>query len=89
MDYMYNACSTTARRGALDWAPKFYDANRPVFEQLYASVKNGQRPGMPSSSIRAAHTAKTWRRNSTKLNIQEIWQAGAWVAFYGFADMIY
>jgi len=23
MDYMYNACSTTARRGALDWAPKF------------------------------------------------------------------
>ena len=22
MDYMYAACSTTARRGALDWAPK-------------------------------------------------------------------
>ena len=23
MDYMYKACSTTARRGALDWAPEF------------------------------------------------------------------
>jgi ketol-acid reductoisomerase len=25
MDWMYEACSTTARRGALDWAPKFKD----------------------------------------------------------------
>ena len=41
MDYMYNACSTTARRGALDWAPIFEAANRPVFEKLYESVKNG------------------------------------------------
>lgn len=39
MDYMYAACSTTARRGALDWAPKFEAANRPVFEALYASGK--------------------------------------------------
>ena len=41
MDYMYNACSTTARRGALDWAPIFEKANLPVFEKLYESVKNG------------------------------------------------
>ncbi|GAA5941159.1 hypothetical protein JCM10213_001737 [Rhodosporidiobolus nylandii] len=41
MDYMYNACSTTARRGALDWAPIFEEANRPVFEKLYASVRDG------------------------------------------------
>lgn len=26
MDWMYEACSTTARRGALDWAPRFKDA---------------------------------------------------------------
>src|ERR1700677_1024201 len=32
MDYMYNACSTTARRGALDWAPIFEKANTPIFE---------------------------------------------------------
>lgn len=41
MDYMYNACSTTARRGALDWAPKFHEANKPVFEALYKSVRDG------------------------------------------------
>ena len=41
MDYMYNACSTTARRGALDWAPIFEKTNLPVFEKLYQSVKDG------------------------------------------------
>lgn len=41
MDYMYDACSTTARRGALDWSPKFKDALKPVFNDLYDSVKNG------------------------------------------------
>ena len=38
---MYAACSTTARRGALDWAPEFEKANRPVFERLYKSVRDG------------------------------------------------
>ncbi|AMD21823.1 HFL033Wp [Eremothecium sinecaudum] len=41
MDYMYDACSTTARRGALDWYPIFKDALKPVFQDLYASTKNG------------------------------------------------
>ncbi|KAJ3016872.1 Bifunctional acetohydroxyacid reductoisomerase [Thoreauomyces humboldtii] len=41
MDWMYANCSTTARRGALDWAPKFYDATKPVFEALYAAVEDG------------------------------------------------
>lgn len=41
MDYMYDACSTTARRGALDWYPVFKDALKPVFNDLYNSVKTG------------------------------------------------
>ncbi|KAK9459361.1 6-phosphogluconate dehydrogenase [Lipomyces oligophaga] len=41
MDYMYDACSTTARRGALDWSPRFKDALKPVFNDLYDSVKVG------------------------------------------------
>lgn len=41
MDYMYDACSTTARRGALDWYPIFKDALKPVFQDLYESTKNG------------------------------------------------
>lgn len=41
MDYMYDACSTTARRGALDWSPKFKDALKPVFNELYDRVEDG------------------------------------------------
>ena len=41
MDQMYNNCSTTARRGALDWMNKFYSATEPVVEELCESVRNG------------------------------------------------
>jgi ketol-acid reductoisomerase len=41
MDWMYANCSTTAQRGALDWWPKFRDATKPVFEDLYNEVENG------------------------------------------------
>ncbi|MCA9426274.1 MAG: ketol-acid reductoisomerase, partial [Candidatus Omnitrophica bacterium] len=42
MDWMYANCSTTAQRGALDWFKKFRDASKPVFEDLYDSVKTGK-----------------------------------------------
>ena len=41
MDWMFSNCSTTAQRGALDWAPKFRDAVVPVFDELYDRVKSG------------------------------------------------
>jgi ketol-acid reductoisomerase len=34
MDYMYEACSTTARRGALDWSKRFKANLKPLFEEL-------------------------------------------------------
>lgn len=39
MDWMFANCSTTAQRGALDWAPKFRDATKGVFAELYNEVK--------------------------------------------------
>ncbi|MGN0069173.1 MAG: ketol-acid reductoisomerase [Prevotella sp.] len=41
MDWMYANCSTTAQRGALDWAPRFHDAIKPIMQWLYMSVKLG------------------------------------------------
>ena len=76
MDYMYNACSTTARRGALDWAPIFEAANRPVFEKLYESVKNGTE----TKNALEFNGRKTYREDLAKelkaINEQEIWVAG-------------
>lgn len=76
MDYMFNACSTTARRGALDWAPKFHKALKPVFNELYDSVKDG------SETRRSLtfNSSKTYRKDlQAELDVidnSEIWVAG-------------
>ncbi|EPQ28040.1 uncharacterized protein PFL1_04367 [Pseudozyma flocculosa PF-1] len=76
MDYMYKACSTTARRGALDWAPEFEKACKPVFERLYESVRNG------SETRRALEfgNRKTYREDFDKetdaIAAQEMWVVG-------------
>lgn len=76
MDYMYNACSTTARRGALDWAPIFEKANLPVFEALYKSVKDGTE----TRKSLEFNGRDTYREDLAKelkeINEQEIWVAG-------------
>jgi len=70
------ACSTTARRGALDWAPIFEKANLPVFEALYESVKNGTE----TRKSLEFNGRKTYREDLAKeleeINNQEIWRAG-------------
>ncbi|WFD28503.1 ketol-acid reductoisomerase (NADP(+)) [Malassezia nana] len=76
MDYMYKACSTTARRGALDWAPEFEAACKPVFERLYESVKSG------AETRRALEfgSRKTYREDYDKetdaIADQEMWRVG-------------
>ena len=40
MDWLYSNCSTTAQRGALDWAPVFEKVIEPVINDCYNSVKN-------------------------------------------------
>ena len=40
MDWLYKNCSTTAQRGALDWAPRFEENLTPLIENCYNSVKN-------------------------------------------------
>jgi len=76
MDYMYNACSTTARRGALDWAPIFEKANTPIFEQLYQSVRDGTE----TRKSLEFNGRKTYREDLSKelaeIDSQEIWRAG-------------
>lgn len=81
MDYMYNACSTTARRGALDWAKVFEETNTPLFEKLYESVKNGTE----TRRSLEFNSRSTYRQDLAKelkeIDDQEIWRAGASYTF--------
>lgn len=76
MDYMFNACSTTARRGALDWAPRFHKALKPVFNDLYDAVKDGSETRRSLSF----NSSKTYRADLQKeldvIDNSEIWVAG-------------
>ncbi|KAF8968037.1 ketol-acid reductoisomerase [Flammula alnicola] len=76
MDYMYNACSTTARRGALDWAPIFEKANLPVFEALYKSVKDGTETRKSLEFNGRSTYREDLNRELEVINNQEIWRAG-------------
>ncbi|MGD9120307.1 MAG: ketol-acid reductoisomerase [Desulfobacterales bacterium] len=76
MDWMFASCSTTAQRGALDWAPKFRDAVAPVFETLYQRVVDGEE----TRRVLEANSAPDYREKlDTELAAikeSEMWQTG-------------
>ncbi|KAF8525844.1 6-phosphogluconate dehydrogenase [Hysterangium stoloniferum] len=76
MDYMYAACSTTARRGALDWAPIFEKANVPIFEKLYQSVKDGTETRKSLEFNGRSTYRQDLAKELAEIDSQEIWRAG-------------
>lgn len=77
MDWMYANCSTTAQRGALDWAPRFRDAVAPVFEELYQSVTSGKE----AQRVLEVNSKPDYREKLQKelaaIGNSEMWKAGA------------
>jgi len=77
MDWMFANCSTTAQRGALDWAPRFRDAVAPVFAQLYQRVKRGEE----TRRVLQANSTPDYREKLDKelaaMHDSEMWRAGA------------
>ena len=76
MDWMFANTSTTAQRGALDWAPRFRDTVKPLFEELYASVISGKE----TQRVLDANSAPDYREKLQKelevIKNSEMWQAG-------------
>ena len=79
MDWMFGNCSTTAQRGALDWAPKFRDAVTPVFDTLYEKVISGEE----TRRVLEVNSAPDYREKLNKeldeLKNSEMWRTGATV----------
>jgi len=76
LDYMFEACSTTARRGALDWTPKFKDALKPVFNQLYDSVKDGSEARRTLEFGKQKDYRAKYQEETDAIRRLEIWRAG-------------
>ncbi|MBQ9668888.1 MAG: ketol-acid reductoisomerase [Prevotella sp.] len=77
MDWMYANCSTTAQRGALDWAPRFHDAIKPVVQELYESVKSGHEAQLSIDANSKPDYREGLERELAAMRNQEMWQAGA------------
>ena len=77
MDWMYANCSTTAQRGALDWAPRFRDAVAPVFEQLYESVITGKETRRTLDCNSAPDYRERLNEELKTIHDSEMWRAGA------------
>lgn len=76
MDWMFQNCSATAQRGALDWAPKFKKATMPVFKDLYKAVKTKAE----AKRVLRICGAKNYRERLTKelkaIHDSEMWRTG-------------
>ena len=77
MDWMYANCSTTAQRGALDWAPRFHDAIKPVMEWLYLSVLTGKEAQISIDANSKPDYRAGLEKELEAMRNQEMWQAGA------------
>ena len=76
MDWMFANCSTTAQRGALDWAPKFEAAVKPVFKNLYDRVKSGEETRIVLEANSNPNYLNKLREELAVIGNSEMWQAG-------------
>jgi ketol-acid reductoisomerase len=76
MDWMFSNCSTTAQRGALDWAPRFRDAVAPVFDALYQNVVSGEETRRVLSANSAPDYRKKLKQELDAMRNSEMWRAG-------------
>jgi ketol-acid reductoisomerase len=77
MDWMFSNCSTTAQRGALDWAPRFRDAVAPLFDELYESVVSGKETRRVIEANSAPDYLQKLRKELDAIKNTEMWKAGS------------
>jgi ketol-acid reductoisomerase len=77
MDWMYDNCSATAQRGALDWRHRFREAVEPVFDDLYESVHSGEETRIVLEVNSAPDYKEKLAVELAEMRESEMWQAGA------------
>jgi ketol-acid reductoisomerase len=76
MDWMYENCSTTAQRGALDWWKKFRDINISLFRELYKDVASGKEAERTISLNSKSNYRDLLNKELKEIKDSELWKAG-------------
>lgn len=74
MDWLYSNCSTTAQRGALDWAPRFESVLKPVIQKCYNDVKWGTEAHRVITTNSKPEYREELNKELDNMRNQEIWQ---------------
>jgi ketol-acid reductoisomerase len=77
MDWMYENCSATARRGALDWRHQFRKAVEPIFDWLYESVTSGEQTRIVLAANSAPDYKEKLDEELREMRESEMWRTGA------------
>lgn len=77
MDWMFASCSTTAQRGALDWAKRFEVTSKPLFELLYRDVKGGIETKRVLDECSGPDYRERLEKELGEWRNSEMWKAGA------------
>ena len=77
MDWMFANCSAAAQRGARDREPRFRDATKPVFAELYNSVKTGEEARVVLEKTSGADYKEKLEAELKAVRDSEIWTTGA------------
>ena len=76
MDWMYANCSTTAQRGALDWAPRFEAVLTPLIEECYGSVRAGNESQLAIDANSRDDYRDGLEKELKEISGSEMWTAG-------------
>ena len=76
MDYMFAACSTTARRGAIDWSKRFKETLKPLFNELYDRVADGTETQRSLDYNSRPDYRDLYDKEMEEIRGMEIWRAG-------------
>lgn len=74
MDWLYSNCSTTAQRGALDWAPKFEKVIKPIIEECYEQVRTGKEADIVINANSQNNYREKLNKELQNIGNQELWQ---------------
>jgi len=76
MDWLYSNCSTTAQRGALDWAPIFKNTLEPVINDCYNSVVEGKETDRAINCNSDDNYREILNKELDIIKNQELWEVG-------------
>ena len=77
MDWMYENCSTTAQRGAIDWAPKFEKCLTHLIQECYEEVKNGSEARRVIEANSDPDYREKLDHELKEIKEQELWQVAS------------